>query len=92
VQRKTTPPALSIVPWTQTRRPNHGCHRYKSSRKPVPWVFSNLVVQSRSYSSRSRQGRPSKSPSAGHWISRNYPSAGRPASQIRPDGLIGRDR
>ena len=45
VQRKTTPPALSIVPWIQTRRPNHGCHRYKSSRKPVPWAFSNLVVQ-----------------------------------------------
>ena len=45
VQRKSTPPALPIVPWTQTRRPNHGCHRYKSSRKPVPWVFSSLVVQ-----------------------------------------------
>ena len=24
---------------------NHGCHRYKSLRKPVPWVLSSWVVQ-----------------------------------------------
>lgn len=46
VQRKTTPPALSIVPCMPTRRPNDACHRYKSSRKLVPWAFPNLVVQS----------------------------------------------
>jgi hypothetical protein len=46
VQRKTTPPAFAIASWIATRLPNHGCHRYNSSRKAVPWAFPNLVVQS----------------------------------------------
>ena len=45
VQRKTTSSDLATAWWTKTDRPNHGCHRYKSSRKPVPWVLSNWVVQ-----------------------------------------------
>src|SRR5438128_11914454 len=27
------------------RRPDHGCHRYSSSRNSVLWAFSSLVVQ-----------------------------------------------
>jgi hypothetical protein len=46
VQRKTTSSGLATAWWTKTDRPNHGCHRYKSSRKPVPWVLSSWVVQS----------------------------------------------
>jgi hypothetical protein len=36
---------LSIAWWTQTSRPNHGCHQYKSSRNPVLWALSSRVVQ-----------------------------------------------
>ncbi|KRR29863.1 hypothetical protein [Bradyrhizobium retamae] len=32
MQRKTTLSDLAIAWWTKTGRPNHGCHRYKSSR------------------------------------------------------------
>src|SRR5580704_17373142 len=32
----------------KTGKPNHGCHRYKSSRKPVPWVLSSCVVRAHS--------------------------------------------
>ena len=37
-QRATENNAIRLVdlPWTQTRRPNHGCHRYKSSRNASP--------------------------------------------------------
>src|ERR1700735_4886189 len=34
----------------KTGKPNHGCHRYKSSRKPVPWVLSSCVVRAHSTS------------------------------------------
>jgi hypothetical protein len=47
LQRKTMPSDLSIASWTKTRKPNQGCHRYRSSRTSVPWVFSSLVVQQR---------------------------------------------
>ena len=41
------PSAFSIASWMPSKRPNHGCHRYSSSRNSVPWVFSSLVVQHR---------------------------------------------
>jgi hypothetical protein len=60
VQRKTAPPALSIVSWIATRIPNHGCQKYSSSRKAVPWAFSSLVVQHHQAAQRSRQSAASR--------------------------------
>jgi hypothetical protein len=83
VQRKTTPAASSIVSWTQTRRPNHGCHRYKSARKPVPWVFSNLVVQRDQNAPVVGQGCAGGSSDSGYWNDLLTSRAWRPSPSLR---------
>ena len=90
VQRKTTPPALSIVPWMQTRRPNHGCHRYKSSRKPVPWAFSNLVVQRRQAAliARLPTARTTSHLAASPWPALRCAPVSRWAGRSRPDSNL----
>lgn len=40
-----TPPVLSITSWMRTRRPNHGCHSYKTSRSAIPWAFRRRILQ-----------------------------------------------
>ena len=90
VQRKSTPPALPIVPWTQTRRPNHGCHRYKSSRKPVPWVFSSLVVQRRQAAliARLPTARAGSDLAASPWPALRCAPVSRWAGRSRPDSNL----
>src|SRR5215467_13274896 len=43
--RETGWPPLVTVSYTVTRRPNHGCHGYRTSRDSVLWVLRCRLVQ-----------------------------------------------
>jgi hypothetical protein len=62
----------------------------RSASSPDPQRLRRLL-QSHPYSSCSREGRPAQPSRPRDWTSRGHPSPRRPASPIRPDGLIGRD-
>jgi hypothetical protein len=92
VQRKTTSSDLATAWWTKTDRPNHGCHRYKSSRKPVPWVLSSWVVQRHAHSPVIEQGRADiarRRKRGTHYLSSD---PGRIAPSIWPDVIYGRHK
>src|SRR5712664_1905242 len=98
IRDRPTASSLTLAEWI-----HRTAHRLNPARMPGPCPRPGRgasapdpqslrrLLQLRSHSSGSGQGRPSKSPRPVHWTSRNYSSAGRPASQIWPDGLIGRD-
>jgi hypothetical protein len=92
VHRKMAQSALSTASWMQTRSPNHGCQRYKSSRKAVPWAFSNLVVQLCENPSISEQGCADAAGYSNRWAHLCEPNSRRITSSVRSDLIYDRDQ